>query len=78
MLLKFTDYEGKHTYGVTVASVDIDEDGINEIITCPGPGSENPSWGKVFKSDGTGITSFLAYPEEVNYGVKVFSGRVGK
>jgi hypothetical protein len=76
-LLEFVPYGAKHTYGVTVASADIDEDGIDEIITGLGPGPQNLSWVKVFKSDGTEIASFLAYPENSEYGV-VFSGRVGK
>jgi sugar lactone lactonase YvrE len=77
-LLEFIPYGVKHAYGVTVASADIDEDGIDEIITGLGPGPQNPSWVKVFKSDGTEIASFLAYPENSEYGVKVFSGSVGK
>jgi hypothetical protein len=64
--------------GVYVAAGDLDGDGISEIITGPGSGPQNPSWVKVFKSDGTEITGFLAYPDETKYGVKVSVGNVGE
>lgn len=75
------DDEGKgeiYRYGVHVVAGDLDGDGIAEIITGLGPGSQNPSWVKAFKSDGTEITGFLAYPDEIRYGVKVSVGNVGE
>jgi hypothetical protein len=67
-----------YRYGVYVAAGDLDGDGIAEIITGPGSGPQNPPWVKVFKSDGTEITGFLAYPDETKYGVKVSVGNVGE
>jgi DNA-binding beta-propeller fold protein YncE len=76
-LLSFMPYDDKHSYGVTVASADMDEDGMDEIITGLGPGPQNPSWVKVFKADGTEVGSFYSFSGEVNYGAKVFRGRTG-
>jgi hypothetical protein len=78
LMLELRPYDNKYGYGVTVASTDIDEDGIDEIITGLGFNPRNQTWIKVFKADGTEIASFLAYPENIGYGVKVSTGRVGK
>jgi len=69
-------YDPKYGYGVTVASVDIDGDSIDEIVTGLGFGPQNPLWVKVFKADGTEIAGFLAYPENIKYGVKVTAGNI--
>ncbi|MEW6110210.1 MAG: FG-GAP-like repeat-containing protein [Nitrospirota bacterium] len=78
LIMELTPYDAKHSFGVTLASADFDNDGIDEIVTGLGPGPQNPSWVKIFKSDGSEIDSSFVYPEDVGYGVKVFSGRVGE
>lgn len=70
-------YDSNYGYGVTVASVDIDGDSIDEIVTGLGFGPQNTSWVKVFKSNGLEISGFLACPEEIKYGVKVSASCFG-
>ncbi|MBI5026186.1 MAG: VCBS repeat-containing protein, partial [Nitrospirae bacterium] len=78
LIIEFRPYDAQYGYGVTVSSADIDGDGIAEIITGLGFGPQNPSWVKVFKADGTELKSFLSYPEDIKYGVKVSAGNTGK
>lgn len=78
LMLELRPYDNKYGYGVTIASTDLDGDGIDEIITGLGFGPQNAAWVKVFKADGTEITSFLAYPGNIGYGVKVSTGKTGE
>jgi hypothetical protein len=78
LVLELAPYDIKHAYGVNVTAVDMDNDGVDEIITGLGPGPQNPAWVKIFKADGTEITGFLAYPEQTKYGVKVYRARPGE
>lgn len=55
--------------GVDVAAVDVDGDGIDEIITAPGPGA-GPHI-KIFKIDGSLIGEFMAYRGDFRGGVYV-------
>jgi DNA-binding beta-propeller fold protein YncE len=75
LIIELRPYDTQHNYGVAVAAGDLNGDGIDEIITGLGPGPQNKAWVKIFKADGTEISSFLAYPEDIEYGIKVFSGR---
>jgi hypothetical protein len=60
-----------YRYGVYVAAGDIDEDGISEIITGTGPGPKNDGRVRIFRGDATSMgNGFLAYPEEIKYGVR--------
>jgi hypothetical protein len=68
-----------YLFGVTVATGDIDGDGIDEIITGPGPAPWNDSWIRVFKGDGTLYSEgFLAFPEQFRFGAKISTGKVQK
>lgn len=60
--------------GVDVAIGDLNGDGTNEIITGAGPGSYPII--KAFKTDGTQISSSMAYEESVRPGVVVSAGDV--
>lgn len=63
---------------VSISAGDLDRDGIDEIITGLGPGPQNEPLVKVFKADGTEIGNFLAYPAEMDYGVRVSAGKTGQ
>jgi DNA-binding beta-propeller fold protein YncE len=77
-VLELTPYSAKYGYGVNVASIDIDGDGVAEIVTGLGSAPQNPAWVKVFKSDGSEVASFLAYPNKTKYGVRLFLGKAEK
>jgi len=70
----FMAYNPNFYGGIDVALGDIDNDGVDEIITSPGPGG-GPHI-KVFKADGNLISQFLAYDENFKGGVDVSSGNV--
>jgi len=64
-------------YGVNVGCGDLDDDGIDEIITGPGPGPDFPARIRGWNHDGSGLTAmggidFLAWPAgDVGYGARV-------
>lgn len=60
------------TAGVRVSVGDLGGDGTNEIITAPGPGGGSTI--RVFRSDGSLITSFAAYAPAYNRGVIIATG----
>jgi len=78
LVLELRPYDNKYGYGVTVATTDLDEDGIEEIITGLGFSPQNQTWVKVFRTDGTEVANFLAYPENIGYGVRVSTGKTGE
>jgi hypothetical protein len=78
LVLELEPYGGEYGYGVEVAAVDLDGDGVAEIVTGLGPGPKNASWVKVFRADGTEIAGFLSYPNKTGYGVRVSSARPGE
>lgn len=63
-----------YKYGVNVAAGDIDNDGYDEIITAPGPGSANPAEINIFDRYGvkTEGLSIMAY--DYKYGANVACG----
>lgn len=63
-------------YGLNVASADIDNDGVAEIIAGLGPSSKNPSTVKIYKADGTLMNTFNAF-NGTNYGAVVSAGELG-
>jgi hypothetical protein len=77
--VSFLAYPALSTYGATVAAADVDADGIDELITGPGPGETHPASVKAWNWDGAGPVSeipelsFDAY--ETGYGVNVAGGR---
>ncbi|MDH4157685.1 MAG: VCBS repeat-containing protein, partial [candidate division Zixibacteria bacterium] len=68
--------DGTVGYGLRVASADLDNDGVAEIITGPGPSPANPSSITIYKSDGTKVGSFNAF-EGTNYGAVISVGDLG-
>ena len=78
LLKEFLPYDAAHTYGVNVSAGGLKSDGIDEIITGVGPGPQNESLIKIFRSDGAELGSFAAYPATMGYGVNIWSGNTGK
>jgi hypothetical protein len=74
---RFTAYQGL-LFGVNVAAIDVDGDGISEILTGPGPDLRSKSKVRIFRRDGTLIREFQAYPDNIRFGVKVSTGRIGE
>ncbi len=73
---------GTNKFGVNVTCGDVDRDGIDEIITAPGPGAVFGAHIRGWNHDGYGLTpmadlSFFAWqPEEVRYGATVSAGDI--
>jgi hypothetical protein len=63
-------------YGLNVASADLDNDGVAEIVAGLGPSSKNPSTVKVYKADGTRVNIFNAF-NDGRYGAIVSAGELG-
>ncbi len=74
---RFTAYQGL-LFGVNIAAIDVDGDGISEILTGPGPDLRSKSKVRIFQRDGTLIREFQAYPDNIRFGVKVSTGRIGE
>ncbi len=69
LLSQFFAYDKKFHGGVSLASADLDNDGLDEIITGAGPGGT--AHVRVFNSQGVLKYSFLAYPQDYAGGVNV-------
>lgn len=69
VLGQFFAYEKNFRGGVDVATGDFDADGIDEVITAPGPGRLPEI--RVFNRKGEKLAEFLAYPESFRGGVTV-------
>jgi hypothetical protein len=74
LLSEFFAYGADFHGGVNIALGDVNNDGINEIITAPGPGG-GPHI-KVFDSSGNLLTEFFAYEASFDGGVNVATGDV--
>ena len=74
---RFTAYQGL-LFGVNISATDVDGDGISEILTGPGPDPRSKSKVRIFRGDGTLIREFQAYPDNIRFGVKVSTGRIGE
>ncbi|MBI5055205.1 MAG: VCBS repeat-containing protein [Nitrospirae bacterium] len=70
--IEFIAHEYK--YGVNVATGDINDDGVDEIITAPGPGPKNPAEVKIFDHNGDELTNLKIDVFEYSYGAHVGSG----
>ena len=71
LLNNFLAYSKNFQGGVSVSSVDLNDDGLSDIITGAGPGGTPHV--RSFKPDGTLIGSFYAYEEEFDGGINVSS-----
>jgi len=74
-LSRFFAYDAGFRGGVNVAAYDLDGDRISEIIT--GPGASAKPEVRVFKQDGTLVSSFFAYDAGFRGGVNVTAGAFG-
>ncbi len=75
LLTKWQAGTALNGYGANVASGDLDNDGIAEIVVAPGPGSKNQAHVKVFDMNGIIKTDF--YPFNTKYGATVAVGYFG-
>ncbi len=77
--VSFMAYGSNH-YGAVVSCGDIDGDGMDEIVTAPGPSAAFPAQVRGWNHDGSGIAplpgcNFLAWlPGDARYGAKVCAG----
>jgi hypothetical protein len=73
-LSRFLAYEPRFRGGVRVALADVVGDGVDEIITAPGPGRAGEI--RVFRQDGTELTAYrtLAFGRRYRGGVEVAAG----
>lgn len=68
----FFAYDDNFRGGVNVATGDLEGDGVKEIITSPGKGSESKI--KIFSKEGELEKEFLAYEKNVSSGLLVSTG----
>jgi len=66
-------------YGAVVAAFDVDNDGIEEILTMPGPDPNQPAHAKAWNVDGGPVTAideieFYPYSDEMRYGGRIAGG----
>jgi subtilisin family serine protease len=76
LLSHFFAFNSNFRGGVNLTKADIDNDGLDEIITAAGPGGAPHV--RVFKADGKIIGSFYAYEENFSGGVNVGSIKINK
>lgn len=63
-------------YGLNVASADLDNDGVAEIVAGLGPSSSNPSTVKIYKADSSLLNTFNAF-NGTSYGAVISTGELG-
>jgi len=67
-------------YGAVVGAGDIDQDGIDEILTMPGPGPSLLSHVRAWNADGTLLlvtaVNFIAYDYWIDYGGNIAGGNL--
>jgi hypothetical protein len=68
----FMAFDPAHDDGVTVATADVNGDGIDEIVAASGPGSAPTV--RVLTSSGGVVSEFKAFPDNVNIGLTVAAG----
>lgn len=76
LLSNFFAFNSNFRGGVNLAKADVNNDGLDEIITAAGPGGAPHV--RVFKADSTIVGSFYAYEEKFSGGVNVGSVKVMK
>ncbi len=70
--LEFTAHA--YGYGVNVAAGDINNDGMDEMITAPGPGTDNPAEIRIYDRDGYELINLRTTANQYSYGANVASG----
>ncbi len=66
----------ENTYGVNVAAGDINNDGIDEMITAPGPGPDNPAEISIFDYTGRQFQYLTTTVFPYFYGANIASGDI--
>jgi hypothetical protein len=70
--LEFTAHG--YGYGANIAAGDINNDGVDEIITAPGPGADSPAEVKIFDKNGNELTNLSITAFQYKYGANVAAG----
>jgi len=71
---------GTNRFGAVVSCGDLDGDGVDEIVTAPGPSPAFPMHLRGWRFEGTGVSpltgcDFLAWPAaEARHGARIFAG----
>ena len=76
LLSHFFAFNSSLRSGVSLSKADVDNDGLDEIVTAAGPGGAPHV--RVFKAGGAIVGSFYAYEENFSGGVNVSSIKVIK
>ncbi len=77
--VSFMAYGSRH-YGAVVSCGDVDGDGMDEIVTAPGPSPAFAAHLRGWNHDGSALTplagcNFLAWlPDDARYGARIFAG----
>ncbi len=76
-------FSDDYRFGVSVSCGDLDGDGMDELITAPGPGAESHYVARVLGWNYDGQTleqiaglNILAYDEETRYGARLATGPI--
>ncbi len=62
-LREFQAFEDPETYGSNIAAVDIDGDGMDEVVLGEGIGPGRPSWVRIYRLDGQPVADWEAYED---------------
>ncbi len=62
-LWEFHAFEDPETFGSNIAAVDIDGDGLDEVVLGEGIGTGRPSWVRIYRLNGQPVADWKAYED---------------
>jgi hypothetical protein len=63
---------------VNGGAVDVDGDGVSEVLTEPALGLRSKTKVRIFRKEGTLTRQFQIYPDHIRFGAEVSNGRIGE